>query len=67
MTNPFGLIDLLNTAERAIAKIDRHGRRGTTMITYDEIEALALLAASSPVLALNTDPTPAPKPQGETQ
>lgn len=33
--------EMLDLAARAVRKIDSHGRRGTTMVTYNEIEAMA--------------------------
>ncbi|SDY54929.1 hypothetical protein [Citreimonas salinaria] len=35
--------EMLSLAGSAIAKIDGKGRRGTSMVTYDEIEAMAAL------------------------
>lgn len=45
----------LTLAGRAIGKIDRDGRRGLTMVTYDEVEAMAALLAlhGVPALAAN--------------
>ena len=38
--------DVLRHASRAIGKIDLWGRRGVTMVSADEIEAMALLLAA---------------------
>lgn len=35
--------DITALANRAIAKIDGSGRRGASMVTFDEIEAMACL------------------------
>lgn len=44
MTEPdrFTEDEMLDLSARAVRKIDRLGRRGTSMVTYDEIEAMAL-------------------------
>ncbi|WP_425099165.1 hypothetical protein [Tropicibacter sp. S64] len=34
---------MLSLAGSALRKIDRKGRRGTTLVTFDEIEAMAAL------------------------
>lgn len=33
--------EMLDLTTSALRKIDSHGRRGTSMVTYDEIEAMA--------------------------
>lgn len=38
--------DVLRHASRAIGKIDLWGRRGLTMVSMDEIEAMAVLLAA---------------------
>lgn len=38
--------DVVRHASRAIGKIDLWGRRGVTMVSADEIEAMALLLAA---------------------
>ena len=40
---PFSETEMLALSGRAIAKIDRRGRRGTEAVTFDEIEAMAAL------------------------
>lgn len=55
MPTPFTEAEMLNLAASAIAQIDARGRRGTEMLTYDQIEAMAL------TLALVGIPTPQPK------
>ncbi|WP_417262603.1 hypothetical protein [Celeribacter sp.] len=39
---PFTENEMLDLAANAVRKIDSHGRRGTSMVTYDEIEAMDL-------------------------
>lgn len=45
--------EMVRLAARAMQRIEDHGRRGTSMVTYDEIEAMAcvLLLFGFPVLA----------------
>ena len=38
--------DMLTRASRGLGKVDLHGHRGLTMLSIDEIEAMALLLAS---------------------
>lgn len=38
--------DVLRHASRALGKIDLYGRRGVTMVSADECEAMALLLAA---------------------
>lgn len=38
---PMTETQMLARCARAVDKIDRHGQRGTGMVTWDEIEALA--------------------------
>ena len=40
---PFEEEQMLALAGRAIGKIDLHGRRGTSMVTHEEVEAMAAL------------------------
>ncbi len=44
---------MLKLASRGLGKVDLHGRRGVTMLSIDESEAMALLLAS-----LGLVPTP---------
>ena len=37
---------ILARASTALGRVDRYGRRGVTLLSMDEIEALALFAAS---------------------
>lgn len=37
--------NILTRASKAIGKIDLHGKRGVTLLSFDEIEAMALLLA----------------------
>lgn len=37
--------DLLRAASTALGKVDLYGRRGLTMVSADEIEAMALMLA----------------------
>lgn len=46
MTDPLNLQAVIGQAGRAIARIDRHGRRGVSMVTYGEVEAMAVLLAA---------------------
>lgn len=43
--------DILRQASSAIGKIDLWGRRGVTMVSADEIEAMALLLAALGLVA----------------
>lgn len=53
--------DVLRHASRAIGKIDLWGRRGVTMVSSDEIEAMALLLAVLGLApTLPGQPPPAP-------
>lgn len=45
----------LTLAGRAIGKIDRGGKRGITLVTYDEVEAMAALLVLHGVPALGPD------------
>ncbi|MDB5658342.1 MAG: hypothetical protein JWS10_957 [Cypionkella sp.] len=38
--------DLLKRCSRALGKIDLHGRRGVTLVSMDEIEAMAVVLAT---------------------
>ncbi len=50
---------MLERASRAVGKIDTHGRRGITICSADEIEAMALvLAALGLVPTLPGKPSP---------
>ena len=40
------MIELLKRASRALGKIDMHGRRGVTLLSMDEIEAMAVVLAT---------------------
>lgn len=40
-----GVDDILIRASAALGKVDLHGRRGVTMLSVDETEAMALLLA----------------------
>jgi hypothetical protein len=40
------LNEIKTRASRAIGKVDLHGRRGVTMLSVDETEAMALLLAT---------------------
>lgn len=37
--------NILTRASKAIGKVDLHGKRGVTLLSADEIEAMALLLA----------------------
>lgn len=50
---PTSQIEMLTAASRAVGKVDLHGRRGVTLLSMDEIEAMALTLA-----ALGLVPTP---------
>lgn len=49
--HPIPADDMLRHASRAIGKVDLWGRRGVTMISADEIEAMALLLAAMGLVA----------------
>lgn len=40
------MTELLTRASRALGKVDLHGRRGVTLLSMDEIEAMALVLAT---------------------
>jgi hypothetical protein len=40
------LAEITARASRALGKVDLHGRRGVTMLSVDETEAMALLLAT---------------------
>ena len=42
---PLALGEILARASSALGKVDLHGRRGATMLSIDETEAMALLLA----------------------
>lgn len=42
---PLGIGEILARASSALGKVDLHGRRGATMLSIDEAEAMALLLA----------------------
>ncbi|MFZ5749891.1 MAG: hypothetical protein ACOY5U_02375 [Pseudomonadota bacterium] len=42
---PFGIAAMMTLAARGVGKVDRDGRRGATLVTVDEIEAMACLLA----------------------
>jgi hypothetical protein len=46
VTHPLPAGDVLRAASSAIGKIDLFGRRGITMVSADEIEAMALMLAA---------------------
>lgn len=43
--SPITAADMLARASRGLGKVDLHGRRGVTMLSVDEAEAMALLLA----------------------
>lgn len=43
---PLPLTEILTRASSALGKVDLHGRRGVTMLSVDETEAMALLLAT---------------------
>lgn len=43
---PLGWQRIVANASTALGKVDLHGRRGVTMLSMDETEAMALLLAS---------------------
>lgn len=57
MTERMTTAQMLSLSASAIRKIKKHGRRGTSMVTFDEIEALAFLAISFSADALTDTPT----------
>lgn len=50
---PTSRIEMLTNASRALGKVDLYGPRGVTMLSMEEIEAMALTLA-----ALGLVPTP---------
>lgn len=50
---PTSRIEMLTAASRGLGKVDLYGKRGVTMLSMDEIEAMALTLA-----ALGLVPTP---------
>lgn len=55
MTDRMTTEEMLTRAGRAVGKIDRHGARGVTYVTFDEIEAMAAALACLGVPALRDD------------
>jgi hypothetical protein len=51
--------EIISRASQALGKIDHYGRRGVTMLSIDESEAMALLLA---LLGLIPTPPGAPAP-----
>jgi len=43
--SPIAPLDMLARASCGLGKVDLHGRRGVTMLSIDEAEAMALLLA----------------------
>ncbi len=43
---PLPYAEVLVRASRGLGKVDLHGRRGITMLSLDEIEAMAVLLAA---------------------
>lgn len=43
---PTSQIEMLTAASRAVGKVDLYGRRGVTLLSMDEIEAMALTLAA---------------------
>lgn len=57
---PLPALDVLRLASRALGKVDLWGRRGVTMLSIDECEAMALLLAALGLIAtVPGHPTPA--------
>ena len=48
---PLPAADVLARSSRALGKIDLWGRRGATMLSFDECEAMALLLAAIGLVA----------------
>lgn len=46
MADRMSTSDMLTQAGHALAKIDRHGSRGASYVTYSEIEAMAVTLAA---------------------
>lgn len=42
MPDPQSRDEILSSAARSVAKVDLHGRRGLTLLSLDDIEALVL-------------------------
>lgn len=57
---PMTMHEMLETAARAIGRIDRDGDRGVTMISKDEIWAMALTLVHLGLIAI---PPGAPAPE----
>jgi len=51
---PFQEAEMLRLARRAVGKIDRMGKRGATLITLEEIEAMATTLACLGVVPAKT-------------
>ena len=43
--SPWNDAEMLDAAARGVGKVDLYGRRGVTMVSADEIEAMALTLA----------------------
>jgi hypothetical protein len=73
MSAPIALTqyDIIRRASLALGKIDLHGRRGVTLLSVDEAEAMALLLVSLGLVPTRPgEPAPAEyfiPPEGETK
>ncbi len=47
MTEPLPLPELTRRVRRALARVDRDGLRGVTLLSLEEIEAMALWIAAA--------------------
>lgn len=68
---PLPEAEIIRRASAALGKIDLHGRRGVTMLSVDETEAMALLLAMLGLVPTRAgEPAPAAyfiPPEGETK
>lgn len=69
MPDRLEMLDILHRAGRGIGKVDRDGLRGATLVTTDEIEAMAALLAILGIKPVDpgeyTPPSLTPYSEGE--
>ncbi len=67
--NRLTIPELTERAQRGVGKVDRDGRRGATLVSLDEVEAMAILLAVLGVPPIHPDayapPNLIPHTEGE--
>lgn len=66
MSEPLTHTKIATRAGHALAKIDHMGQRGITMVTYAEVEALAIVAVLAGIQPLPLDQEITETPEGES-